>query len=83
MVINEINLTNFRNYENQYVKLNNGINVFYGDNAQGKTNLLEAIFICSIGKSFRTNKDINENNLTKYRKYKNKNVKLKNKIKEI
>lgn len=57
MVINEINLTNFRNYENQYVKLNNGINVFYGDNAQGKTNLLEAIFICSIGKSFRTNKD--------------------------
>lgn len=57
MVINSIYLDNFRNYEKQEIKLKNGINVFYGNNAQGKTNLLEAIFICSIGKSFRTNKD--------------------------
>ena len=57
MVINNIYLENFRNYEKQEIKLKNGINVFYGNNAQGKTNLLEAIFICSIGKSFRTNKD--------------------------
>ena len=40
-------------------------NILYGDNAQGKTNLLEAIFLCSSGKSFRTNRDrelINFNN---------------------
>ena len=57
MIIDEINLENFRNYKQQNIKLEKGINVFYGDNAQGKTNLLEAIFICSIGKSFRSNKD--------------------------
>lgn len=67
MIINEINLNNFRNYINQNIKLEKGINVFYGNNAQGKTNLLEAIFICAIGKSFRTNKEkelinFNENN---------------------
>ena len=33
------------------------INIFYGENAQGKTNILEAIFLCSFGKSFRTNKE--------------------------
>ena len=57
MIINEIKLHNFRNYKDQIIKLKDGINVFYGDNAQGKTNLLESIFICSIGKSFRTNKE--------------------------
>ena len=65
MYIKEIDLQNFRNYSMQKVKLDKGINIFYGDNAQGKTNLLEAIFLCSIGKSFRTNRDrelINFNN---------------------
>ena len=57
MVIDEIELSNFRNYDVQNIKLEKGINVFFGNNAQGKTNLLEAIFICSIGKSFRTIKD--------------------------
>ena len=57
MVINQIQLANFRNYEKQCLNLKQGINVFYGDNAQGKTNLLEAIFVCAIGKSFRTNKE--------------------------
>ena len=57
MIIDEIFLNNFRNYEIQNIKLKKGINVFFGNNAQGKTNLLEAIFICSIGKSFRTNRD--------------------------
>ncbi len=57
MYIKEIDLQNFRNYNVQKVQLDKGINIFYGDNAQGKTNLLEAIFLCSIGKSFRTNKD--------------------------
>ena len=57
MYINKIKLLNFRNYEEQEIELNKDINIFYGDNAQGKTNIIESIFLCSIGKSFRTNKD--------------------------
>ena len=57
MYINKIKLLNFRNYEKLNIDLNENINIFYGDNAQGKTNIIEAIFLCSIGKSFRTNKD--------------------------
>ena len=57
MYINRITLKNFRNYKEQIVELNKNINIFYGDNAQGKTNLLEAISLCGFGKSFRTNKD--------------------------
>lgn len=57
MKIKNIELTNFRNYEKQTVELGPRINIFYGDNAQGKTNILESIFLCSIGKSFRTNKE--------------------------
>lgn len=57
MYINKIKLTNFRNYEQQEIALNKNINVIYGDNAQGKTNILEAIFLSSFGKSFRTSKE--------------------------
>ena len=57
MWINSIKISNFRNYKNLSIKLNKGINVFYGENAQGKTNIIESIFLCSIGKSFRTNKE--------------------------
>jgi len=57
MWINNIKLINFRNYEKKEIKLYENINVFYGDNAQGKTNIIEAIFLSSIGKSFRTNKE--------------------------
>ena len=57
MHISKIKLNNFRNYEEQEVELNNNINIFYGNNAQGKTNLLEAIYLCAIGKSYRTNRD--------------------------
>lgn len=58
MYINKIKLKNFRNYEEQEIELNKNINIFYGDNAQGKTNIIESIYISSIGKSFRTSKDI-------------------------
>ncbi len=58
MYINKIKLKNFRNYEEQEIELNKNINIFYGDNAQGKTNIIESIYLSSIGKSFRTNKDI-------------------------
>lgn len=57
MFISDINLQNFRNYETLSAKLGSGVNVFYGDNGQGKTNILESVFFCAIGKSFRFSKD--------------------------
>ena len=57
MYINKLKLENFRNYDIQEIEFDKNINIIYGDNAQGKTNILEAIFICSLGKSFRTNKE--------------------------
>ena len=57
MYLSKLKLENFRNYENQELNLINGINLFLGDNAQGKTNIIEAIYICAFGKSYRTLKD--------------------------
>jgi len=57
MRINKIELQNYRNYASQIVEFNDGLNVVLGKNAQGKTNLVEAINFCSIGRSFRTSKD--------------------------
>lgn len=57
MFITNIKLQNFRNYEKQEINLEENINIFYGENAQGKTNILEAIFISAMGKSFRAKKD--------------------------
>ena len=57
MYIEKIKLQNFRNYEQLDLDLNKNINIIYGDNAEGKTNILEAIFLCSFGKSFRTTKE--------------------------
>ncbi len=57
MYIKNIKLINFRNYTNQEIDLEKEINLFVGDNAQGKTNILEAIFLCAIGKSFRAKKE--------------------------
>lgn len=57
MQIQNIELTNFRNYTNQSLTLSPNLNVIIGKNAQGKTNLLEAIFLCAIGKSPRSTKD--------------------------
>ena len=77
MLITELELQNFRNYEKQKIKFCNNINIFYGDNAQGKTNIIEAIFISAFGKSFRTSKEkelirYNENFLNINLKYRNK-----------
>lgn len=58
MYIKNIKLSNFRNYENQKIELNNGINLFVGDNANGKTNIIESVYLGSFGKSYRTSKDI-------------------------
>lgn len=64
MLITNIELQNFRNYKQEKIELSPFINIFYGDNAQGKTNIIESIFFIAFGKSFRTNKDkeiINKN----------------------
>ena len=57
MWIKNIKISNFRNYSKEEIELEKNINIFYGENAQGKTNIIEAIFLCSIGKSFRAKKD--------------------------
>jgi len=58
MFISHILLENYRNYTSLDIELSNDVNVFYGNNGQGKTNLLESIFFTVIGKSFRGTKDI-------------------------
>lgn len=57
MYLSEIELRNFRNYENRKVAFSPGINVFIGENAQGKTNLLEAIYVLAMTRSHRTAND--------------------------
>lgn len=69
MYVKKIKLINFRNYMNLDMELNKTLNIFVGDNAQGKTNLLESIYICSNGKSYRTSKDRELINLSKSKAY--------------
>jgi len=57
MYVKKLQLINFRNYMDLNIELNKGVNIFIGDNAQGKTNILEAIYYCSLAKSHRTNRD--------------------------
>ena len=54
MQCNAVSLVNFRNIESASVRFCPGVNVLYGNNAQGKTNLLEAIYFAAIGRSFRS-----------------------------
>jgi DNA replication and repair protein RecF len=63
--IKSILLANFRNLSNQQIYPQNGINIICGNNAQGKTNLLEAIWIATGGRSFRRAKDVNLINFEK------------------
>lgn len=57
MYIDTIELRNFRNYGRITIKPDSGINVFYGKNGAGKTNILEAVHFCALGKSHRCNLD--------------------------
>lgn len=57
MYIEKLELENFRNYKKVKTSFSKNINVIYGENAQGKTNILEAIFLCAAGRSHRTSKD--------------------------
>ena len=54
MMVKELELHNLRNYEYLKVNFNKGINYIYGENASGKTNILEAIYFLSLTRSFRT-----------------------------
>ncbi len=57
MIIHEVRLQNFRNYDALSFKPAAGVNYIYGKNAQGKTNLLEAVYLFTAAKSFRTTRD--------------------------
>ena len=57
MYIESIQLKNYRHYESLDMKLDKGTNILYGDNAQGKTNILEAIYLGGTTKSHRGSKD--------------------------
>ena len=57
MYIKKVKLENFRNYDSLEVEFNKNFNLIYGNNAQGKTNILEAIYLSALGRSFQTNKD--------------------------
>ncbi len=57
MIIKSLELQNFRNYDSLQVEFDSGTNIFYGDNAQGKTNILEAIFMIATTKSHKSSKD--------------------------
>ena len=57
MIVRSLELSDYRNYENVKVLFDPGTNVIFGDNAQGKTNLLEAIYECAVARSHRGSKD--------------------------
>ena len=57
MKIESIKLENFRNYESLFLSFHEGTNLFYGDNAQGKTNILESVYLCGTTKSHRDSRD--------------------------
>ena len=81
MRIKKLKVENFRNLENLDIEFSEGINIIYGNNAQGKTNIIESIYIFSFGKSFRANKDIE---LLKFDKeYFLSNIKIMKKDREL
>lgn len=57
MILKTIELVNYRNYEKVHIALDSGINIIFGNNAQGKTNILESVYLCGTTKSHRGSKD--------------------------
>ncbi len=57
MIITRLQMQNFRNYDYLDLRPDSGITIFYGDNAQGKTNILEAVNVLGTAKSHRTSRD--------------------------
>ncbi len=57
MIIKSIELADFRNYDRLDLTFDKGTNIFYGDNAQGKTNILESVYVAATTKSHKGSKD--------------------------
>lgn len=57
MRLNSLQLVNYRNYDNLHLEFNKKVNLLVGRNGQGKTNIVESIYMLAFGKSFRTSKD--------------------------
>lgn len=57
MIIESLELKNYRNYDELHMQFSPGTNILYGNNAQGKTNILEALYVCCTTKSHRSSKD--------------------------
>ncbi|NLK74960.1 MAG: DNA replication/repair protein RecF [Clostridiales bacterium] len=57
MIVKSLELQDYRNYKNLNIQFHKGTNILYGQNAQGKTNILEAIYLCGTTKSHRGSKD--------------------------
>ena len=57
MIIKSLELSDFRNYESLCIHFDRGVNILFGDNAQGKTNILEAIYVSATTKSHKSSKD--------------------------
>ena len=65
MIIKSIEMADYRNYESLEMEFSSGTNILYGDNAQGKTNILEAIYVAATTKSHKGSKDKDIVNLNK------------------
>ncbi|MDF2950379.1 MAG: recF, partial [Sedimentibacter sp.] len=57
MIVESLKIKSYRNFNTAEVELNDSLNIFIGDNGQGKTNLMEAIYLTSIGRTFRLNSE--------------------------
>lgn len=69
MYLKNLNVVNFRNYKSQKLEFNKHVNIFIGNNAQGKTSILESIYVLAFTKSHRVFKDVNFiNNTAEYAK---------------
>ena len=60
MIIKSIELADYRNYDSLVLQFDRGTNILYGDNAQGKTNILEAIYVATTTKCLYSNYQISE-----------------------
>ena len=57
MILKSLELLDYRNYKTLQIDFSEGTNILYGNNAQGKTNILEAIYVCATTKSHRGSRD--------------------------
>ena len=57
MVVKSVDLCNYRNIEILNMSFDDHVNIIYGDNAQGKTNILESLYVCATSRSHRGSKD--------------------------